>query len=152
MSNKLWYSWDEMQRDTNALCREVTLDNYNPNVIVGIARGGLVPGLMLSHWMDKPFKPIIAALRDFPEWEDYLPRKSDERVLVVDDICDSGATFEKLTKILEERGNGVEVRFASLWWNNEVDFEPHYYVQEMAKDTTNTWIHFPWENWWNKPI
>jgi len=46
----------------------------------------------------------------------------------------------------------VEVRFASLWWNNECDFEPHYYVNEIAKDSTDTWIMFPWEGWWNTPI
>ena len=152
MSKKLWYEWKDMQRDTNSLCREVVMDKFDPNVIVGISRGGLLPGVMMSHWLSKPFKPIIAALRDFPEWEEYLPRKSDDKVLIVDDVCDSGATFEKLSKILEERGNGVEVRFASLWWNNEVDFEPHYYAQECAKDSENIWIHFPWENWWNSPI
>ncbi len=151
MSKKLWYDWNEMQRDTNSLCREVVMDKFDPNVIVGISRGGLLPGVMMSHWLSKPFKPIIAALRDFPEWEEYLPRKSDDKVLIVDDVCDSGATFEKLSKILEERGKGVEVRFASLWWNNEVDFEPHYYAQECAKDSENIWIHFPWENWWNSP-
>ena len=140
-----------MQRDTNSLCREVVMDKFDPNVIVGISRGGLLPGVMMSHWLSKPFKPIIAALRDFPEWEEYLPRKSDDKVLIVDDVCDSGATFEKLSKILEERGNGVEVRFASLWWNNEVDFEPHYYAQECAKDSENILIHFPWEKWWNSP-
>jgi hypoxanthine phosphoribosyltransferase len=131
------------------------LDKYDPNVIVGIARGGLVPGLMMSHWMNKPFKPIIAALRDFPEWEDYLPRKTDSRVLIVDDICDSGATFDKLEKGLKARSKeldrNLEVRFATLWWNNECEYEPYYYVQELAKDSTNTWIFFPWENWWNHP-
>ena len=108
---------------------------------------------MLSHWFDKPFKPVQAALRDFAEWEDYLPRKTDERVLIIDDICDSGETFEKINQHIQDRKpNGVDVRYASLWWNNECDFEPHYYAQEMAKDSTNTWIHFAWEQWWNAPV
>ena len=103
--------------------------------------------------MKKPIKPIKTAIRDFPEWEDYLPRKTDERVLIVDDVCDSGETFHKIRKYIEDRKvNGVDVRFAVLWWNNECNFEPHYYVNEIAKDSTNTWIHFPWESWWNTPI
>ena len=106
----------------------------------------------MSHWMQKPFKPIKTSLRDFPEWEDYLPKKTDERVLIVDDICDSGETFQKISDFITERGVNVEVRFASLWWNNEVDFEPHYYVQECAKDSEGIWIHFPWEHWWNAPV
>ena len=157
MSKKLWYDWHEMRRDVNTLCRAVMLDKYDPNVIVGIARGGLLPGIMMSHWMQKPFKPIIAALRDFPEWEDYLPRKSDKRILIVDDICDSGKTFEKIHKhIVEKRDeidrDNLEIRFAALWWNNECDFEPYYYVQECAKDSEDIWIHFPWEHWWNAPV
>jgi hypothetical protein len=152
MAKKLWYKWDEMRRDVNTLCRDITLDKFDPQVLVGLSRGGLTPGVMMSHWMQKPFKPIKTSLRDYPEWEDYLPKKTDDRVLIVDDICDSGETFQRISDFIKERGVGVEVRFASLWWNNECDFEPHYYVQECAKDTEGIWIHFPWEHWWNAPV
>ena len=152
-TNKLWYDWKEMRRDVNTLCREIVLDKFDPDVIVGLSRGGLTPGVMMSHWMKKPFKPIKTALRDYPEWEDYLPRKSDERVLIVDDVCDSGETFHKIRNYINDRKkNGVDVRFAVLWWNNECNFEPHYYAQEIAKDSTNTWINFWWERWWNTPV
>ena len=155
---KLWYKWNEMRRDVNTLCREILLDGVNPEVIVGLSRGGLTPGVMMSHWMQKPFKPVKASLRDFPEWEDYLPKKTDERVLIVDDICDSGETFDRIKsyikgpRINQPMELPVEVRFATLWWNNECNVEPHYYVNEIAKDSTGTWIHFPWESWWNTPI
>ena len=153
MTTKLWYDWREMRRDVNTLCREIVLDKFDPNVIVGLSRGGLTPGVMMSHWMKKPFKTIKASLRDFPEWENYLPRKTDDRVLIVDDICDSGETFSRIREHINERKeNGVDVRFATLWWNNECNFTPHYYVYDIAKDSTNTWIMFPWEGWWNTPV
>ena len=158
MSKKLWYPWNEMRRDVNTLCREIVLDKFDPCCIVGLSRGGLLPGVMMSHWLNKPFKPVKAALRDSPEWEDYLPRKTDERVLIVDDICDSGETFTRMKSYIKgPRLNQpmelpTEVRFASLWWNNECDFEPHYYAQECAKDSEGIWIHFPWEHWWNTPV
>ena len=153
MTKKLWYDWREMRRDVNSLCREILLDKFDPNVIVGLSRGGLTPGVMMSHWMKKPFKTIKASLRDFPEWENYLPRKTDDRVLIVDDICDSGETFSRIREHINERKeNGVDVRFATLWWNNECNFTPHYYVNDIAKDSTNTWIMFPWEGWWNTPV
>ena len=47
MSKKLWYGWKEMRRDVNTLCREISLDKFDPNVIVGISRGGLTPGVMM---------------------------------------------------------------------------------------------------------
>ena len=156
--NKLWYSWEEMRRDVNVLARDIVLDKFDPNVIVGLSRGGLTPGVMLSHWFNKPFKPVKSSLRDFPEWEDYLPKPTDERVLIVDDICDSGETFDRIKSYIKgPRINQplelpVEVRFATLWWNNECNVEPHYYENEIAKDSTGTWIHFPWESWWNTPI
>ena len=53
--NKLWYSWEEMRRDVNVLARDIVLDNFDPVVIVGLSRGGLTPGVMLSHWFKKPF-------------------------------------------------------------------------------------------------
>ena len=151
----LWYDWNEMRRDVNTLCREISLDKFDPNVIVGLSRGGLTPGVMMSHWMNKPFKPIKTSLRDFPEWEDYLPRKTDERVLILDDVCDSGITFTRIREYIQKNSLkeiNCDIRFAVLWWNNEIEFEPNYYVNEIAKDSTNTWIHFPWESWWNAPV
>ena len=152
---KLWYSWEEIIRDMGVLCRDMVIDHFEPDVVVGLSRGGLTPGIMLSHWLKKPFKPIKAALRDHPEWEDYLPKKTDKRILIVDDICDSGETFEKISSFLNsrrEQSTQTDIRFASLWWNNECSFEPHYYAQECAKDSGNIWIHFPWEHWWNAPV
>ena len=152
MSEKLWYNEEELRRDVSSLCRNIVLDKFDPQVIVGLSRGGLVPGVMMSHWFQKPFKPVQAALRDFQEWENYLPRKTDERVLIVDDICDSGETFENISEYIHKNNSKCDVRFASLIWNNEVDFEPHYYSQEMAKDSQNIWVVFNWEQWWNIPV
>ena len=61
---KLWYSWQDMCSDVNQLCRDIVLDNFKPDVIVGLSRGGLTPGVMMSHWLKKPFKPVKSALRD----------------------------------------------------------------------------------------
>ena len=36
----------------------------------------------------------------------------------------------------------------SLWWNNESEFKPHYFIKEVAKFTNPVWIEFAHENWW----
>ena len=85
-------------------------------------------------------------------------KKNRQTSLIVDDVCDSGETFHKIRNFItgprKKSPMKIEcdVRFAVLYWNNECNFEPHYYVNEIAKDSTNTWIHFPWESWWNTPI
>ena len=105
----------------------------------------------ISHKLNIPFKPVHASTRDFPHWENYLPKSKDEKVLIVDDICDSGETFERLSEYIKENINHeCDVRFVSLWWNNECDFEPHYYIRDLAKDTENVWVDFPHESWWKQ--
>jgi len=122
-------------------------------VIVGISRGGLIPGVMISHKLNIPFKPVHASTRDFPHWENYLPKSNDSKVLIVDDICDSGETFERLSNYIKDNINHeCDVRFSALWWNNECDFEPHYYTRDLAKDSEPVWIFFPHENWWEGSI
>jgi len=49
---KLWYDWKEMRRDVNTLCRDIVLAKFDPDVIVGVSRGGLLPGVMMSHWLN----------------------------------------------------------------------------------------------------
>jgi len=106
---------------------------------------------MISHKLNVPFKPVHASTRDFPHWENYLPKPNDSKVLIVDDICDSGETFEKLSYYIKENINHeCDVRFSALWWNNESDFEPHYYSRDHAKNTDDVWIIFPHENWWEE--
>mgnify|MGYP003659457436 CR=1 FL=1 len=106
--NKLWYTWEEMRRDVNVLARDIVLDKFDPVVIVGLSRGGLTPGVMLSHWFKKPFKSVASALRDFPEWEDYLPRPTDKRVLlfggIMSVILSQHIMSKKLRKILQILG------------------------------------------------
>ena len=85
----------------------MVIDHFEPDVVVGLSRGGLTPGIMLSHWLKKPFKPIKAALRDHPEWEDYLPKKSDKKVIIIDDLIATGGTAEAAAKLIEKSGGVV---------------------------------------------
>ena len=148
---KVFYTWDEQFDDTNIMCDQLEADEFIPDVVVGISRGGLIPGVMISHKLEIPFKPVHASTRDFPHWENYLPKPKDEKVLIVDDICDSGETFIKLSEYIRDNINfECDVRFASLWWNNECEFKPHYFIRDLAKDTADVWIDFPHESWWEE--
>ena len=46
---KLIYTWEEQIKDTELICEKIAADNFTPDVIVGISRGGLIPGVMISH-------------------------------------------------------------------------------------------------------
>ena len=77
---KLIYTWEQQIEDTNLICEKIAEDNFKPDVIVGISRGGLIPGVMISHKLNIPFKPVHASTRDFPHWENYLPKSNDSKV------------------------------------------------------------------------
>ena len=77
---KLFYTWDEQFDDTNKMCDQLEADEFIPDVVVGISRGGLIPGVMISHKLEIPFKPVHASTRDFPHWENYLPKPKDEKL------------------------------------------------------------------------
>ena len=57
-------------------------DGFDPDLVVGLSRGGLVPGIMLSHFLKKPFVPIEASLRDHPTWN-----ANSEKFSQVSKIC-----------------------------------------------------------------
>ena len=126
----------------------MTVDRFSPHLIVGISRGRLPPAVMLSAYFDIPLKPLKSSLRHFPQWEEYMPRPTDREILIVDDICDSGATFTRIredilrnTKVKE----GPVVRFASLYSNADQDFTPDYYVRELNQNQQQFWSEFPWK-------
>ena len=151
----IYYSWEESIQDLHELVRQMTMDRFSPQSIVGISRGGLPPEVMLSAYFDIPLKPLKSSLRHFPQWEEYMPRPTDRKILIVDDICDSGATFTRIledilrnTKVKE----GPAVRFASLYSKADQDFNPDYYVRELNENQQQVWIEFPWKVWWKTGI
>ena len=149
---QVYLSYHDIHTDCIELAK-IIKKKFKPQKLILISRGGLIPGVMISHKLNIPFKPVHASTRDFPHWENYLPKSHDSKVLIVDDICDSGETFIRLSNYIKENINHeCEVRFSALWWNNECDFEPHYYTRDIAKDTSPVWVFFPHENWWEGSI
>ena len=51
---KLIYTWKEQVEDTLKICNKIEKDNFTPDVIVGVSRGGLIPGVMMSHKLGIP--------------------------------------------------------------------------------------------------
>ena len=76
--NKIYLSWDDVEKSVDDLCNKIRFDQLNIDSVTGIARGGLIPAVLISHKLGLPYTDVI------------LPN-----TLVVDDICDSGVTLEK---------------------------------------------------------
>ena len=97
MVDKFIITYDHQLKLQQDIIRQITKDHFLPDVIIGISRGGLPIGVMLSHYYDTPFIPFKGSLRDHPNWEtDWkLPshwkiKNGKRQILIVDDICDEG--------------------------------------------------------------
>ena len=160
---KRYITQDEINRACLDIVSKMYRDNYRPDYIVGITRGGLWPAIMLSHYLDIPMHTLDVRLRDAdhgPEHNAWMPEDafSGKKILVVDDINDTGATFNWIQKDWPEGCHpdhekwldvwGNTVRFAALIDNLPSEATVDYSSIEINKDENPEWIVFPYEEWW----
>ena len=151
MSETVEKSYFHTLQMRNALLQiedQMVHSNWMPDVIMGVNRGGVIPGVYLSHRINRRHIPVDVRLRDHVDTNnlDALYRAIDkkEKVLIIDDINDTGATFEYI------RHNCVaspQVRYAAVIDNKPSPFRVNYYGYEIDKSKNPAWIVFPWENW-----
>ena len=147
------------------ICRQISSNNWRPDYIVGISRGGLLPAVMISHYFNIPMKPLQVSLRDGGECVSDLSTAEDayagQNILIVDDINDQGSTLNWIMNdwpsgcfpLNEERWDriwGNNVRFAVIVDNlsSQCSIGMNYWGMEVNKAEQDVWIDFPYENWW----
>lgn len=135
------------------IARQMYADNFRPEYIVGLTRGGLVPGVMLSHYLDIPFHALNSGESNLWMAEDACGRK---KILVIDDINDTGATIKTLkadwASSCPQTGLnhvfGHTVKFATLIENEASKETVDYAGTAINKAERPEWCVFPWESWW----
>jgi len=142
---KLYYSYDECLED----CKQLVpaLKEYNPDAIVSIARGGLLIGQLLSYGLDNRelFSINCVHYDDTIKLDSFkisnIPDLSQcNKIILVDDIIDSGETMVEIVKVLSEKYHQCEIKIASIFYKKSALIQPDFKVRE-AKE----WIEFFWE-------
>jgi hypoxanthine phosphoribosyltransferase len=184
--NKLILDNERFKNLVGKICRDITLSGWRPDYIVGITRGGLWPAVMISQYFNIPCETIKVQLRDGTEnscesnlWmaEDafgYTEREivyydgdpnfvaKPKKILIVDDINDTGATLNWIMKDWQDSCLRSNPRWANVW-NGNVKFaaivdnlaskcnvKMDYVGMEVNKAENDVWIEFPYEEWWSK--
>lgn len=155
---KSYLSYADIHQQTKSLAFKIHASNWMPQVIVGLSRGGMLPATLLSHNWRLPVKAFNLSLRDQSEFEPdqaaWLPQtiSQGKRVLVVDDINDSGATINWIkqdwqSRLVNTPGEFSDhVRFAVLLNKHTSQTQVDYCAREIPADHSHTWWVFPWEN------
>ena len=147
---KLFYSWQDFDQDVSSLVEQIDNSLWVPDYIVGVKRGGLIPAIKLSHKFNKPMIMMSCQLRDSKDTEVRLYEveeiPTDTKILIVDDICDSGVTLSKIILQFYVNGFGIDnVKTCSLFYNSEQNFIVDYAARNLNRLQNTEWIVFPWE-------
>ena len=150
----LHVSWEEYHRLIERLALRIHESGWQFDEILCLARGGLRVGDVLSRVFDKPLGVIFTSSyrADAGTTQGTLligdaissarPMQGP-RVLITDDLVDSGATYLKLLPELASRyPQFKEMRTAVLWLKGIARFRPDYHVELLE---TSPWIHQPFE-------
>ncbi|NEO87015.1 MAG: phosphoribosyltransferase [Spirulina sp. SIO3F2] len=151
----LYVSWADYHRKIEQLAVLVHHSHWQFNQIVCIAKGGLRIGDLLCRLYDVPLAILSAAsyggqdnrVRGQIQFSEHLAMTTatlGDRILLVDDLVDSGISLHESRQWLQKRYGAEiqEIRTAVLWYKHCSFIEPDYYVDYLADDP---WIHQPFE-------
>ena len=141
-------SWDDLGDGARELARQIYDDEYRPDMVLAIARGGMLVAAALGYalgvkntfTMNVEFYTGVDARLEMPMILPPVPDLVDfheTRVLIADDVADTGATLALVKEFCE--GKVAEVRCAVLYEKSRSTVKCEYVWRR-----TDRWITFPW--------
>lgn len=154
LEKKLFISWEKLDKLCKKLVEQLQKDRFEPDVIVAVSRGGLVPAQIISHALKNNelyvikveyYKDDVAKADMKKNVKPKIVQKLDKsiegkRVLIVDEVTDSGATGLAVKKYIESL-KPKEARFLTVHYKPWSKFKPDYYA-EIA----DGWVVYPWSS------
>jgi hypoxanthine phosphoribosyltransferase len=144
-------SWNEITNWGDSVSSKITMSGWRPDVVIGLIRGGLVPARILcDHLQIKSLYAVKVehwGITAHPDQKAKLVQGidldlADQKVLIVDDITDTGESMHLASEHISEKGP-AEVKSATLLHIEHSVFEPDFYDVFVSKNDW-TWFIFPW--------
>ena len=152
----LWVSWDEYHRLLEQLALTIYQSGWQFDQILCLARGGVRVGDVLSRIFDVPLGILATSSYreaagtqqgqlDIAQFITITRGSLAGRVLLVDDMVDTGNTFDQVRQhLISQYPDITEVRTGVVWYKAHSNVKPDYYVEHL---THNPWIHQPFEDY-----
>ena len=141
-------SWDEIYDLMVNLGRKIKESKFKPDVIVGVSRGGWPPARIMSDLLNNPnlanmkvefYKDIGVRSKSPRITQPVTSDVQNKKVLVVDDVADSGQSLRAVRNHLRRKGT-EEIRVCTIYYKPHSIYIPDYFAKR-----TSSWIIFPWE-------
>ena len=143
--------YEQFLEDVETLAGRLEAEGWRPTFLVGVGRGGLVPAAYLSHRLDIALLSVDHSSGEAGFADELLGKlakksRAGTRILIVDDINDSGGTIAYLRSAIERQG-GIDdhVRVAVLINNIRSQAKVEYGARDIDRQTDKRWFVFPWE-------
>lgn len=140
-----YYSYEEFKVDVNKLAKEIKV--YNPDVILAVARGGMTLGHFLAEALEMRSLYAINSIHyeetrklDTIQIFNIPDLNRAKRVVIVDDIIDSGETMIEIERVLGKQFPEVEFKIASIFYKDKALLRPDFAAREATE-----WIEFFWD-------
>ncbi len=140
--------WEQMYKICIKLAEKIKKNRFNPDLIIGVARGGWIPARIMSDLLQNPklvsirveFYKDVGKTGKKPKITQPLSVSVEKlKVLVIDDVVDTGQSLSVVTEFLSKKG-ADEIKTATLHYKPKSAFTPDFYV-----DKTSAWIVYPHE-------
>lgn len=158
------YDWNKVSIAVQDIAMGMYKDNWRPDYIVGITRGGLIPAVMLSQMTSIPMHTLCVQLATdgldentesncWMSEDAFGYEKEPKNILIIDDINRGGDAMEWIMKDWQgtcipgsDRWGQIwhnNVRFASLLSSPNSIVDTDYWSEELSDD--ESWVTLPWE-------
>ena len=142
----IFYGYDEFQNDVKVMARQIN-DTFAPDVILAIARGGLTLGHSLAVALDNRNLFTLNSIHyeDMQKLDTIkifnIPDLSKfKKILLVDDIIDSGESMTEIKKELLRIYPHIDLKIASVFYKQKALIQPDYKIKEATE-----WVEFFWD-------
>jgi len=137
-------SYDNIHFALNHIMDYLDKVNFQPDLILGLARGGTYPALILSQTMNVPFQLLYYSSKKGKGNDKNHNNKfidfDCERMLIVDEIADGGHTLLEVSSYYNSKH---EVKTATIYCKETSIFKPD--IHWWTLPAVSPFIHFPWE-------